>query len=61
MAQVREILHNFSRLFGSMCYMPVFGYSIEEYKREERSPTPPPVVKKDDGGGWIKVKGRRKI
>ena len=62
MAQVREILHNFSRLFGSMCYMPVFGYSIEEYKREERAPTPPPPkVKKDDGGGWIKVKGRRKI
>ena len=63
MSQIREIIHNFSRLFGSMCYMPVFGYSMEEYKREDKPVTPPPVVKKksNDGGGWIKVKSKRKI
>ena len=35
MEQIREILRSMSKLFGSMCFVPVFGYSPEEYSVEK--------------------------
>ena len=60
MEQVREILHSFSRLFGDMCYVPVFGYNPSEYSGEvkEVKAKVKKVVEKDEGG-WKKVKKGR--
>ena len=57
MEQVREILHSFSRLFGDMCYVPVFGYNPLEYVGEVEKTTE--TVKKVTNvieKGWKKVK-----
>lgn len=60
MRQIREILRNFSRYFGSMCYVPVFGYTPEEYnseKTEVKKKQPP--KKSNDDKGWVTVKYRK--
>ena len=60
MRQIREILRNFSRYFGSMCYVPVFGYTPEEYnseKPEVKKKRPP--KKSNDEKDWITVKYRK--
>tara|TARA_Y100001970_G_C13615140_1_gene546774 strand:- start:28 stop:501 length:474 start_codon:yes stop_codon:yes gene_type:complete len=62
MRQIREILRNFSRYFGSMCYVPVFGYTTEEYiseKPEDKKTKTPPKKTNDDDKGWVTVKYRK--
>ena len=60
MEQVREILRSFSRLFGDMCYVPVFGYNPLEYSGEVKE-VKEPVKKVIDVSdkGWKKVKKGR--
>ena len=61
MEQVREILHSFSRLFGDMCYVPVFGYNPLEYVGEVKESTEPiKKVTNVSEKGWKKVKGGKR-
>ena len=60
MRQIREILRNFSRYFGSMCYVPVFGYTPEEYNSEKPEvKNKQPSKKSNDDKGWVTVKYRK--
>jgi len=63
MEQIREILRSMSKLFGSMCYVPIFGYSPEEYSVEkvEQIELPKPKKKKrpvDEGWTTVSYKKR---
>ena len=66
MSQVREILHSFSRLFGTMCYVPAFGFHPSEYNTTVEEETveevkkPKATTQKDGGWKTVSYKKHRK-